>query len=96
MDGRAGDSARLVVDRVEGAFAAVELPGRGVVDLPVDWLPVGAKEGDVLRLSISDTPEGARRLELALDQDDTRATREDAAARLQRLRERDPGGDLEL
>lgn len=36
----------LVVDRVEGAVAAVELPDATIVHLPVEVLPSGVREGD--------------------------------------------------
>lgn len=40
-----------VVDRFEGSFAVVEY-GRSTFDLPMELLPAGVKEGDVLTLEI--------------------------------------------
>lgn len=87
---------RLVVDRFEGDLAVVEVDGGEVVDLPRWLLPPGAREGDVVRLRTTAAEEGRREVTLLLDADATRAARDDAARRLERLRARDPGGDVEL
>ena len=42
---------RIVVDRVEGPVAVLEVDGR-LVDVPAALLPVGAREGTVLSFSI--------------------------------------------
>lgn len=63
----------IVVDRIEGDRAVLELDGK-TIDVPVSWLPEGVGEGAVLRLSV-DPDAGARRLA-------------EAEARLARLRAR--------
>lgn len=51
----------LIIDRFEGDFAVIEF-GDITFDLPRELLPKEAKEGDVLRMSISvDKEETARR-----------------------------------
>jgi hypothetical protein len=87
---------RLVVDRFEGDLAVVEVDGGPALDLPRWLLPREVKEGDVVRVRADQSAEGTLRLEARLDPEATRAARGDAAARLRRLRARDPGGDVEL
>ena len=53
---------RMVVDRIEGALAVVEVGGT-LMRLPVSFLPAGAGEGSVLVLALSD--EQPNREELA-------------------------------
>jgi hypothetical protein len=42
---------RFIIDRFEGEFAVVELPDRTMVNIPKILVP-GAKEGDVLNITI--------------------------------------------
>lgn len=42
----------LIVDHFEGEIAVIEYNGR-TFNLPCSLLPAGAKEGDVLRISIT-------------------------------------------
>lgn len=42
----------VVVDQIDGGYAAVELPDRQIVLLPAAALPAGAEEGDRLRLEL--------------------------------------------
>lgn len=86
---------RLVVDRVEGELAAVEVDGGAVLDLPRWLLPPGAREGDVVQVEVH-ADGRARSLRLQVDAGATAAAREDAEALLKRLRDRDPGGDVQL
>ena len=87
---------RLVVDRVEGDLAVVEVDGGAVLDLPLWLLPAGTREGDVVTVAASGEEDGALRLTLRVDPAAGARGREAAAARLERLRARDPGGDVEL
>jgi len=43
---------KVVIDRFEGKFAVLELENGKVVDVPIDIIPQGAKEGDVLLIEI--------------------------------------------
>lgn len=47
-------STRIVVDRVEGELAVLQIGGK-TLDVPVSLLPEGAGEGSVLVLALSDT-----------------------------------------
>ncbi len=67
----------IVVDRIEGGRAVLEIDGK-TLDIPVAFLPPGAKEGDVLRLTL----ETERTVDAVVE----------AEARLHRLRERSTQG----
>ena len=90
------DPRRLVVDRIEGDLAVVETGEGQMLDLPEWLLPAGVREGDVVVVQSSMAEDGARRLELRVDRDATAAARSEAVRMLERLRSRDPGGDIEL
>ena len=72
---------RIVLDRFEGDFAVLEVEGH-FVDFPRSALPPGAHEGAFLVLQAESGAE--------------EASLKRARARLQRLSERDPGGDIAL
>jgi len=58
-----GSTSTWVIDQIENGVAAVEINGNHVVTMPIDVLPKGVTEGDVLRVTISQDPaELARRL----------------------------------
>jgi hypothetical protein len=42
---------QVIIDRFEGDFAVVELPDRTMVNIPKILVP-GAKEGDVINITI--------------------------------------------
>jgi hypothetical protein len=92
----AGGEHRLVIDRFEGDLAVVEVDGEGTLDLPRWILPEGVKEGDHLTVSREQAGEGGARLEIRVDAAAAEAARADVAATLERLKARDPGGDLAL
>lgn len=95
MTGRAEAARRLVVDRREGEVVVVEEEGGVTFDLPGWMAPPDAREGSVLLVRVSGGGEEIR-LEIRVDAAATDAARREAESRLDRLRERDPGGDLEL
>jgi hypothetical protein len=83
----------MIVDRIEGSLAVVEVDG-GTVDLPAAWLPAGAAEGSVLRVEV-EQDSGASRVTITLDS----AATEDRIEAMRRLRdsiEEGPSGDLTL
>ena len=83
----------MIVDRIEGSLAVVEIEG-GSVDLPTAWLPVGAGEGSVLRVEV-EQDSGASRVTITLDS----AATEDRLKAMRRLRdsiEEGPSGDITL
>ena len=59
-----GDSTSVwVIDQIENGTASVEVNGKTFVTMPVEVLPRGVREGDVLRATIVHDPaEQARRL----------------------------------
>lgn len=85
----------LVVDRFEGEVVVVEIDGSGTVDLPRWMLPAELREGDVVLARI----EGARdrrTVECTVDAEETKRRRDRAGETVERLRARDPGGDITL
>ncbi len=84
-----------VVDRMEGASAVlVRDEDERTEDVPVRALPGGSREGSVLRVpELDGRPDWAA---ATLDEDARRARLREAEIVLERLRRRDPGGDLEL
>lgn len=84
-----------VVDRVEPPVAVVVADDDDrQVDVPLARLPAGVRAGAVLRVpQEDDVPawEAAR-----VDEELRRARLQEAEAALQRLRRRDPGGDIVL
>ena len=89
-------AARIwVVDRVEGRVAVlVADDDGGRTDVPLARLPDGLGEGAVLRLPL----EGGRPVwkGARVDEGLRRARLDEAEGALDRLRRRDPGGDISL
>ena len=56
---------KVIIDRIEGKYAVVELEDGNAVDMPVLLLPAGAKEGDTIEITINsgDTKERKERIE---------------------------------
>lgn len=91
------ESVRVwVIDRVEGARVVLVEDGTGTrVELSRDELGVPAREGDVLR--VPDDAGGAPAWARAVSDPELRRARaEEARAALERLRRRDPGGNVRL
>ena len=84
-----------VVDRVEGPIAVlVRDENERTEDVPIGVLPGGSREGSVLRVPEADgRPDWAAAV---LDEEARRARLREAEEVLERLRRRDPGGDIEL
>lgn len=84
-----------VVDRVEGAIAVlVRDEDERTEDVPVRALPAGSREGSVLRVpELDGRPDWTAAV---LDEVVRRARLREAEEVLERLRRRDPGGDIEL
>ncbi len=84
-----------VVDRIEGRIVVL-VPDEGDVDveMPRTQLSVAVQEGTVLRVPLKD---GVPDWKNAESDPSERARRlEEMRRRMARLREKDPGGDLEL
>ena len=89
------ESHRFIIDRHEGDFAVVEIDGRGFADLPRWLLPRSAGADDVLAVTVAADAERAT-ITIVRDADATARARDDARAAVERLKRRDPGGDLTL
>lgn len=79
---------RWVIDSIEESSASIELDGGSMLQLNASLLPPGAKDGDVLRVTIELDPAATQQ---ALDASARQVKRgRDASAK------RDPGGDIVL
>ncbi len=87
---------RWTVDRFEGDLAVVEIGDGRFLDLPRWMLPEDAGEGAHLVVRSRSGRNGARVLDVAVDRAATQAARQEVHATLERLRDRDPGGDITL
>lgn len=89
------ETHRLIVDRHEGEVSVVELDGHRFADVPRWMLPRGAHGDDVLAVRVEAEADRAV-VTITRDVDATARAREDARAAVDRLRKRDPGGDVSL
>lgn len=85
----------LIVDRHEGDRTVVEVDGKGFADLPRWLLPTAALGDDVIAVTVEAGPE---RTVVTLERDAAETARAKDAARdaVDRLKRRDPGGDVRL
>lgn len=82
------------VDSIEEGIAAVEEGGR-VVHVPAWLLPDGVREGDVVAV-VREEEGGEVTLTLRLDREATERALARSREQVERLRSRDPGGDIVL
>jgi hypothetical protein len=82
------DVQQWVIDAIEERTASIELPGGRMVQLPIDVLPKGARQGQVLRVTF-EVDTGATKA--ALDQSAAQVRKGSEASK-----KRDPGGDIGL
>lgn len=87
----------VVIDRIEGAVALLADDRGGGITLPLDRLPPGHAwtEGLVIRVPL-DTAGRPDWRSAQPDHAETRRRLQEGAEALERLRERDPGGDVKL
>ncbi|HET7584375.1 MAG TPA: DUF3006 family protein [Gemmatimonadaceae bacterium] len=86
------DEHVLIVEQwLDDQMANVELDGERMVQLPRALLPHDAAPDVVLRV-VREQAESR----IVVDAEGTRAARKESAARVDRLRRRDPGGDVSL
>lgn len=90
-----GQSHRWIVDRHEGDVAVVEIDGTGFCDLPRWLLPTAARPDDVLAVIVEAADESVV-ITIRRDPAATERARQDARAAVDRLKRKDPGGDLRL
>jgi len=89
------ETHRFIVDRHEEALTVVEVDGTVFLDVPRWLLPGATRADDVLVVTVE---AGADRTVVTLERDTAATARAqaDAAAAVQRLKRRDPGGDVRL
>jgi hypothetical protein len=87
---------QLIIDRFEGDQTVVEVDGERFVELPRWLFPAEAREDDLLILTTRTTPDGAITHEIRIDAAATALARAEARKLVDRLRRKDPGGDLVL
>ena len=89
------ESHRFIVDRHEGDLVVVEVDGKVFLDVPRWLLPRAARGDDVVGVTVE---AGADRAVITLvrDTDATARAKAEAAAAVERLKQRDPGGDVQL
>jgi Protein of unknown function (DUF3006) len=90
-----GDTRLYVVDRLESDLAVLIADDDSQVELPKTALPFRLSEGMVLRVSL-DTHGAPEWRRAERDEAEERRRMDDARARLERLKRRDPGGDIRL
>ncbi len=86
---------QLIVDRHEGDLAVVEVDGKAFLDLPRWLLPRAARGDDVLAVTVEAESDRAV-ITVVRDADATARAKAEAAEAVQRLKRKDPGGDLRL
>lgn len=60
---------KFTIDRFEGEFAIVELENKEMLDIPKGILPIEAKEGDIISVSVEqgETEERKERIQSKFD-----------------------------
>lgn len=56
---------KVIIDRIEGGFAIVELENGSHFNLPTGLLPEGAKEGSVIDISLDKASEKKKRRDIS-------------------------------
>ena len=56
---------KVIIDRIEGGFAVVELENGSHFNLPTGLLPEGAKEGSVIDISLDKAPKEKKRRDIS-------------------------------
>ncbi len=77
---------KLIIDRFEGKYAILESQDKDpiIFNFPRHLLPQEAKEGTVLNINID------------IDQEETKRRKDKIQNLLNKLKERDKGGDIQL
>jgi hypothetical protein len=90
-----GDVAYYAIDRIEGQIAVLVGDDGMSVDVPKRVLPAGVREGSVLQVQIGkdSTPDWSNAV---LDEAERERRVKEGRETLDRLRKRDPGGDITL
>ena len=88
MSTQSGSEERLVIDRLGGDWATLELQAGVTLDVPAAWLPAEAAEGHVL-LVATRTNDRSSTLTFTIDEADTEQTRGRVRSKLDQLRGRE-------
>lgn len=77
---------KLIIDRFEGKYAILESQNKEslIFNFPLHLLPKEAKEGTMLNVNIS------------IDQEETKRRKDKIQSLLNKLKEQDKGGDIQL
>jgi len=86
---------RLTVDRHEADLTVVQVDGAGFVDLPRWMLPTDAGAGDIISVTVA-TERDRAVVTLVRDPEATARAQQLAREAINRLKSRDPGGDVTL
>ena len=86
-----------VIERFEdNGWAVLERPDGELFNVPQEWMPEGASEGDILRLSVGSSPDLiTNTIQFTVDQEETERRLEAAQSRRASWR-KGPSGDIEL
>lgn len=88
--------ARFVVDRTQSGIVTLQGESGRILEVRADELPKGCRaEGAVLDVPIDDSGKPSWQM-ATRNREEEGALKEQADARLGRLRKSDPGGDVEL
>lgn len=85
----------VTIDRVERSTAMVELNEGRLVPVPVKRFPATPREGEVYRVPLDDKGDPVWSLAVR-DRGEEERRKHDVGGRIDALRKRDAGGDVEL
>ena len=88
MSTQSGSEQRLVIDKIGGDWATLELQAGVTLDVPAAWLPAEAAEGQVLLVS-AERNDTSSTLTFTIDEADTEQTRDRIGSKLDELRSRE-------
>ena len=89
------ETHRFIVDRHEENLTVVEVDGAGFVDLPRWLLPRGARGDDVLAVTVEADADRAA-ITIVRDTEATARAKAEAREAVERLKRKDPGGNIRL
>ena len=88
MSTQSGSEQRLVVDKIDGDWATLEVEAGVTLNVPAAWLPAEAAEGHVLVVS-AERNERSSTLAFTIDKVDMEQTSERVRSKLDQLRGRE-------
>ena len=88
MSTHSGSEQRVVVDKIVGDWATLEVEAGVTLDVPAAWLPAEAAEGHVLLVS-AERNDRSSTLSFTIDEADTERTRDRVRSKLDQLRGRE-------